>query len=160
MDMSITAVSSDPPTRLKQLSEDVNRIASTLALLANMPVTELVSPEASEVSPQMVRQMLIERQLRHKVFENNLFTDPAWAMLLDLFHAELTNCPVSVTSLCVASGVPQTTALRWIAEMVASGHIEKKPDLQDRRRVFVTLTRPASRAMANYFAALKTSRTR
>ena len=42
---------------------------------------------------------------------------------------------VSVTSLCIASGVPPTTALRWIAQMSEAGLLERVEDEADRRRV-------------------------
>ncbi|WP_331851751.1 winged helix DNA-binding protein [Altererythrobacter sp. B11] len=58
---------------------------------------------------------------------------------------------VSVSSLCLASGVPTTTALRWINEMVAAGWLEREQDEQDRRRAFISLSDRAARAMARYF---------
>jgi DNA-binding MarR family transcriptional regulator len=59
-----------------------------------------------------------------------------------------------VTSLCIASGVPPTTALRWIAQMTEAGLLAKDQDENDRRRAFVALTEPAADALARYFAEL------
>ena len=42
-------------------------------------------------------------------------------MLLDLTAARAEHTRVSVTSLCIASGVPPTTALRWIGQMSDAG---------------------------------------
>src|SRR5690606_19158395 len=72
-------------------------------------------------NPQRVRRIIRQRQLRTRYFDAGLFADPAWDMLLDLTAAAAENTRVSVTSLCIASGVPPTTALRWIAQMVESG---------------------------------------
>ena len=44
-----------------------------------------------------------------------------FAVLLDLFAAELEGNRVSVSSLCIAAGVAPTTALRWIARMTDMG---------------------------------------
>jgi DNA-binding MarR family transcriptional regulator len=61
---------------------------------------------------------------------------------------------VSVTSLCIASGVPPTTALRWIGQMTEAGLLKRIEDETDRRRAFITLTDKAVEAMAAYFAEL------
>ncbi len=59
-------------------------------------------------------RIIRQRQLRARFFDGELFADPAWDMLLDLTAARVEARRVSVTSLCIASGVPPTTALRWI----------------------------------------------
>jgi len=104
--------------------------------------------------PRLVRQIIRQRQLRARFFEGDLFADPAWDMLLDLTAARAEHTRVSVTSLCIASGVPPTTALRWIGQMTEAGLLERVEDETDRRRAFVTLTEKASEAMARYFADL------
>ncbi|MHA6318030.1 winged helix DNA-binding protein [Altererythrobacter sp. CAU 1778] len=62
---------------------------------------------------------------------------------------------MSVTSLCIASGVPPTTALRWISQMTEAGLLERVADDADKRRVFIALTDRTADAMARYFAALQ-----
>ena len=73
-------------------------------------------------------------------------------MLLDLTAARVERSRVSVTSLCIASGVPPTTALRWISQMMAAGLLERIEDETDRRRAFIGLSDQAVSAMARYFA--------
>lgn len=97
------------------------------------------------------------RQDRMKYFEANLFADPAWDMLLDLAAAREEHARVSVTSLCIASGVPPTTALRWIGQMVDSGLLIRTEDSLDKRRAFMTLTDRAAEAISRYFADLTDS---
>jgi hypothetical protein len=65
--------------------------------------------------------------------------DPVWAMVLELCAAQLENRELSVTSLCLASGLPVTTALRRLDELEHDGRICRNPDKSDRRRVFVAL---------------------
>lgn len=65
--------------------------------------------------------------------------DPVWAMVLELCAARLDQRELSVTSLCLASGLPVTTALRRLDEMENEGRIKRQPDKTDRRRVFVEL---------------------
>jgi hypothetical protein len=104
--------------------------------------------------PRLVRRIIRQRQLRARFFEGDLFADPAWDMLLDLTAARAEHSRVSVTSLCIASGVPPTTALRWIGQMIDGGLLMRVDDETDRRRAFITLTDKAADAMARYFAEL------
>ena len=110
--------------------------------------------------PRLVRRIIRQRQLRARFFDGDLFGDPAWDMLLDLTAARAEHTRVSVTSLCIASGVPPTTALRWIGQMIDSALLERVEDETDRRRAFITLTDKASDAMARYFAELGTQAAR
>jgi hypothetical protein len=98
--------------------------------------------------------MIRHRQLRARFFDGELFADPAWDMLLDLTAARAEHTRVSVTSLCIASGVPPTTALRWISQMTQAGLLERVEDESDRRRAFIALSAPAADGMARYFAEL------
>ncbi|MGC1270759.1 MAG: MarR family transcriptional regulator, partial [Croceibacterium sp.] len=102
--------------------------------------------------PRLVRRILRQRQLRARFFDGELFADPAWDMLLDLTAARAEHTRVSVTSLCIASGVPPTTALRWIGQMTHTGLLVRVEDEADRRRAFIALSDNAADAMARYFA--------
>ena len=104
--------------------------------------------------PRLVRKIIRQRQLRARFFEGDIFADPAWDMLLDLTAARAEHVRVSVTSLCIASGVPPTTALRWIGQMTDVALMQRVDDETDRRRAFITLTDKAADAMARYFAEL------
>jgi hypothetical protein len=102
--------------------------------------------------PRLVRQIIRQRHARARYFDSELFADPAWDILLDLTAARAEHKRVSVTSLCIASGVPPTTALRWIAQMTQAGLLERVEDESDKRRAFIALTDRAADAMARYFA--------
>lgn len=104
--------------------------------------------------PRLVRRIIARRQARARFFDRALFADPAWDILLDLAAARAEHARVSVTSLCIASGVPPTTALRWIGQMTEAGLLRRVEDDTDRRRVFVALTDGAAEAMARYFAEM------
>ncbi|MDP3908719.1 MarR family transcriptional regulator [Novosphingobium sp.] len=113
----------------------------------------LISPaRAALPDAQLVRQIIRQRQARARFFDGELFADPAWDMLLDLTAARAEHIRVSVTSLCIASGVPPTTALRWIGQMTDAGLFQRMEDRSDRRRAFITLSDTAADAMARYFA--------
>lgn len=103
--------------------------------------------------PRRVRATIRKRQMRTRFFESALFADPAWDILLDLTAARAEGRRVSVTSLCIASGVPPTTALRWITQMTEQGLLQREEDTVDRRRAYIGLSDSAVEAMARYFEA-------
>jgi DNA-binding MarR family transcriptional regulator len=142
--------------RLRQLSDEVSRIAATLARLSTGPGPSPVEkPEpagdAPPVSLDQVRQIVRARRLRARYFDEELFADPAWDMLLDLLQAEIAQHRVPVSSLCIAAAVPATTALRWIKSMTDAGLFRRRADPHDGRRVFVELAPQASDALRRYF---------
>ncbi|MCL6250694.1 winged helix DNA-binding protein [Altererythrobacter sp. KTW20L] len=119
------------------------------------PGDKLVRPARPPLpDPRLVRRIIQQRQARARFFDGDLFADPAWDMLLDLTAARVEHTRVSVTSLCIASGVPPTTALRWISQMTDAGLLERVEDDTDRRRAFIQLTDKAVDAMARYFAEI------
>ncbi|MEJ2457506.1 MAG: MarR family transcriptional regulator [Novosphingobium sp.] len=125
------------------------RMADELALLQS---TKRYAARPPLPAASLVRGIIRQRQQRLRHFDAGLFADPAWDMLLDLTAARVEHKRVSVTSLCIASGVPPTTALRWIGQMVEIGLFARVCDDSDRRRAFIELTDKAADAMARYFA--------
>ena len=107
--------------------------------------------------PRLIRRVIRQRQLRARFFDGDLFADPAWDILLDLTAARAEHLRVSVTSLCIASGVPPTTALRWIGQMTDAGLLLRVDDEADRRRAFIALSDKSADAMARYFHELGAS---
>jgi len=146
--------------RLRQLSDEVSRIAATLARLSTGPQTQprRVEPpqgaDVPEISAEAVRAVIRARRLRARYFPEELFADPAWDMLLDLLQAELSHLRVPVSSLCIAAAVPATTALRWLKTMVQEKLFVRRADPHDGRRVFVELAPDTSIALRRYFAEL------
>jgi DNA-binding MarR family transcriptional regulator len=144
--------------RLRQLSEEVSRIASTLARLSTGPAgappppLQLTSEDLPPLSAETVRSVIRARRLRSRYLPEYLFADPAWDMLLDLLQAEISHLRVPVSSLCIAAAVPATTALRWLKTMVEEGLFVRRADPHDRRRVFVELAPETSEALRRYFA--------
>ncbi|MDP9424251.1 MAG: MarR family winged helix-turn-helix transcriptional regulator [Pseudomonadota bacterium] len=151
----------DSSENLRRLSDEVSRIASTLAQLSigcdadgarDSQVTGC--PPKSEVSAETVKQAIRARRLRSRYLDAELFADPAWDMLLTLYHAELAQLRVPVTSLCNSAGVPPTTALRWLSTMTDTGLFTRRSDPRDGRRSFVELATETREAMRRYFLEL------
>lgn len=148
--------------RLERLEQDRERgggdrlAAPALAFRGADEAWSLAPRQPARALPAapLVRRLLRHRQQRAAYFGPDLFADPAWDMLLDLTAARGERKRVSVTSLCIAAGVPATTALRWIGQMTEAGLFVRVDDQADRRRAFIDLTDRAAAGMAAYFATL------
>ncbi len=107
---------------------------------------------------ELARQTYDDRRRRTKIFSSgDLFGEPAWDILLDLFIATKERRRVSVTSACIGSAVPSTTALRWITILERNGFLAREADPGDARRVYVKLSARGYSAMLEYFASASRS---
>jgi len=92
------------------------------------------------VDRDTIKAIMRVQSARAKLLGYGLVDDAAWMMLLDLLLMHIEGKPLAVTALCVGSGVPVTTALRRLDQLIAKGLAQKTPDHADRRRLLVTIT--------------------
>ena len=78
-------------------------------------------PFCPEARAHAVRNLIRHRRRREQLFGDEVFADPVWDILLDLYASHYEGKNVAVTSLCIAAAVPPTTALRWIKVMTEKG---------------------------------------
>jgi len=149
--------------RLLELSGEVSRIATTLARLSSPSLAAASGAGQDPAAPvpeipvTAVRGAIRERRLRDRYFAQDLFAEPAWDMMLDLFEAELTQRRVAISSLCIAAAVPATTALRWLKALTEKGLFVRRDDPFDGRRVYVELSHETSMALRRYFGEIANS---
>ena len=105
---------------------------------------------------KLVRYILRSRRRRDAVFGHELFGEPAWDLLLELYAAEIRQQRMSISNACLASAVAQSTALRWIAKLEKDGWVKRESDPLDGRRFWLSLTPPGVSAMRNYLAEMGT----
>ena len=146
-------------------ADEMREIADRLLRLAegNLPDVESEGGTVARIWPskkpdpvyllRLAKALVRARRLRESHFDADLFADPAWDMLLDLFMERGAGRRVAITSACIASHVPPTTALRWISLLENRGLVSREEDASDRRRAFVGLTRKGERAVARYLVA-------
>jgi hypothetical protein len=101
-----------------------------------------------------IREMIWRRRRRESHFPADLFADPAWDMLLDLYASHYEQKTVSVSSLAIAAAVPSTTALRWIKLMSDEGLFVRAADPDDGRRIYIALSDDGRERMDNYFGEM------
>jgi len=92
------------------------------------------------------------RRIRDGIFPD-IFSDPAWDILLDLYEYRRKGRLVSVTSACLAASVPPTTALRYIARLVDEGLISRQTSPHDRRVVYLDFTNHGMHKMHQFITS-------
>lgn len=142
---------------LKSLIEEAARVAGKIALRSpSSAVLNRPSPSGTAahtvVDAPYVRWVIRARRMRNRYFHGDLFADPAFDMLLDLYAARLEGKRVAISSLCIAAAVPATTALRWIKALTARGMFIRSADPRDARRVYIDLSDEAAHAAECYFS--------
>jgi DNA-binding MarR family transcriptional regulator len=113
-----------------------------------------VDGPAKAMPNRLVRAVQAARRRREALFGPELFADPAWDMLLELYALHLEQRRVSVSSLCIAAYVPATTALRWITKLEEDGLAVRSDDPRDGRRTWIELSAEGVERMRGYFEML------
>ena len=86
------------------------------------------------------KALLEHRQLRDKLMSVDVFGEPAWDMLLELFYQFAMGKVISTKSLSLVSRVPATTALRYISELEKIGYLHRENSPADKRVSLASLT--------------------
>lgn len=127
---------------LISLADKVTDIGRHLSLSLSIATRDR-GEEALAVAIRAVRC----RRRRDRMLGGELFTDPLWNVLLDLYIAEGQSRQVSISSACIATGVPPTSALRCCRMIEERGFAIREPDPADRRRIFLRLTASCHESM-------------
>lgn len=154
---------SEPHAVLHPLVDDLMAIAARLRNAADG--VEAGAKVANQDRPRkragtgkhlaLARKTYALRRKRVVIFGSpDLFGEPAWDILLDLFIAAGEGKSVSVSSACIGSAAPATTGLRWLGILADEGLIVRENDPEDNRRVLVRLTPAGHAAMARFFDAV------
>lgn len=138
------ATSLSPRARADVVIEQVERLAEEAGSRRSAPPT----------SPAFVRRIIEARRARRAYFAADLFADPAWDILLELYVLDREQRRTSVSKLSLAAAIPQTTALRWLDRLHGEGLIERELDPLDARRVWVKLSEEGMTAMSAFLSEL------
>ena len=142
-------------SHLQPLADELQAIAERLRDVAMGPPTTQRIQRSERRYLALARQTYALRRKRAAIFGNpELFGEPAWDILLDLYIAHAEGKPVSVSSACIGSAAPPTTGLRWLGVLAEEGLVLRENDSEDHRRVLVRLTRTGVTAMEQFFDAV------
>lgn len=92
------------------------------------------------------------RQRRVRYFDPQLFGEPAWDVLLELFINKTEGVQLSTSSVCLAAGVPATTALRTLEKIEKQGLARRFRNGRDRRLLMVELTDLGFKLVRSYLS--------
>ena len=98
------------------------------------------SEDRSHSRLMIAKAILSGRRRRAQIFRGIQFGEPSWDMILDLYAATKEDRRIDVTSLCIASASPRTTAIRHINQLIAHGSIVRVADPNDGRRTYLVMS--------------------
>ena len=123
------------------------------ALLFNVEPAGVQAPAREPATLALARMIYAERRRRDRTFPADIFGEPSWDILLDLFVARGEGRRVPTTSACIGAHVPPTTALRWLRLLEGHGLVEREEDERDGRRTFVRLSTKGMDLVGNFLDA-------
>jgi DNA-binding MarR family transcriptional regulator len=119
---------------------------------SNLPPFEEVELDDPQLLSSAASEIYRMRRARDREMPDGVMGEPAWDILLALFAEEPAKLPVS--TVCYGSGVPSTTALRWIGVLEAQGLLERTQHTRDARIVLLSLTDQGRLAMERSLNAM------
>jgi len=128
-----------------RLGQDMLRRAATLD--AAQGSVDLAADGAALI---LAKQAYDDRRARIEFFRSDIFGEPAWDILLDVFVQQQVGNRTSVTAAGLGSGSPTSTALRTIRLLEEDGLLIREGDPHDGRRSWLTLSAHAVEAMREY----------
>lgn len=117
---------------------------------ADNPRALALEPSSGVARSNLAKHLYEMRRMRDKFLPHDLFAEPAWDILLLLYWAGETRQRMTVSAVCVSAGVPGTTALRWIQNLIETDMIEKSPHPTDMRVSWLSLSSRAKVALDAY----------
>lgn len=89
---------------------------------------------------RIAKTLIAARTVRNNYLSDRSLGEPVWDVLLALYAAHADQITLNMTMAVRASGVPATTAIRWIDHLIVEGLACRTPVTCDRRSCHVCLT--------------------
>ena len=145
-----------PPEELRAIAQRLMELADESEAAPQDTTAGCRRRPATEYTPAYLRfaatRVYRLRRRRARYFDNSLFGEVAWDMLLDLFINAMDGKRVSTGSLCLAAEAPSATGLRWINILEEQGLVERAASASDARVTYVSLSATGMRQMKAYVA--------
>jgi len=113
---------------------------------------QLVERHPARLSVQQAAVLAHESRRKRKAFFGpREITDGAWDILLDLFVAQFEKRKVTISSACVAAGVPSTTGMRYITHLESIGLLTRSRYPSYARVTFIQISDLGIDKLTGYF---------
>jgi len=137
---------------LEQMRKTLGELERSISSLKDVLLPTPSRDTTPFTTEQIIRLVLKMRRLRDRQLGSEIFADPAWDILLETFAAQLSDTRISISTLCHASAVPPTTALRWIHKLEADGWLLRRADRFDGRRSWIELSSDGTEKLQRLFS--------
>lgn len=77
------------------------------------------------ITEDHVVSLIMLRRGREAIFGKDLFSDPAWDILLELYAIKLASRSIALSDLALAIGTPYSRTIRWVSALEAWGFVER-----------------------------------
>lgn len=134
---------------LSDHAETDARPARASFILHNSPGKASAKAASVENARATIRRRLLRRQL---LDAPDLFGEPAWDMILDLFVHGGEGRPIAMSSVCVSAGIPFSSAMRLVQKLCDAGILRRVPDIFDGRRINLSIAPDVGHRLRAYFA--------
>lgn len=94
----------------------------------------------AEITEDHILSILLARRGREAAFGANLFSEPPWDVLLELYAARLGARNMSLADLARAIDAPESTTERWVAVLNGRDLVSSENDRIDPARLWIKLT--------------------
>lgn len=145
MPVSERGINLDDDPDLDYISSCPTKVGPVSAGLTNMSEGDVLAVIAAE--------MLQARRVRGEVLPKELFSEPAWELLLELFIAATTQQRLTGRDIAIRSDTPVQVMSRWIRHLQnidllkgeEGGHLDDTLELSDRALAHMKRTLSLSR---------------
>ena len=140
---------------INQIIDELSAIKTNIAEISEKVENEIKGDIFDNESDFYLNAFVIRymenRNLRNKMISQELFSDPCWDILMDVFSARLNEKNISVSAVATAGNMSHTTGLRYIDTLEKIGYIYRERDDWDGRRIFVKISDETFTMMKEYF---------
>jgi len=109
--------------------------------------------QAVDTAERIVRD---RRARSNFISPSEIFGEPAWDVLLDLFVRETKGEPTTMTLIGAGAGEKPATIARWLYVLELNGLIALQGDVGDKRRQAIRLTPAGYESMLRYLENIAT----
>ena len=144
----------DFATRLDEIATELRDRSPLLDASYHEPPSILPREGPLDRIAQVVLEQL---HMRKRFLPPSLFHEPAWEILLALFVSERDKQTLNVKQLVSLIDAPPTTSQRWIDQLVHMKLLQRKVDVNDRRRLEISLSETGFQSVERYLHWIATN---
>ena len=137
---------------LASIEDILCRIDHLLRIVDEVPCAGLQLKVAGAEMVEAAASALRAEQERATFFGADMFPNPGWAMLLQIYVSDARGNAVDTDALCAAAGVPETVALRHLAVLVSAKLVRRQPHAGRPEATCLALTPAGEKALCDYFS--------